>query len=311
MEWCTRAPLASCLCFKWSFPIFSHLPLLTLDQTREIKCSEARILELADLLFWFKVFMATDHRGLLLPEKNKRFSDNYTPLTSPAHSWTTWCWGSELRLWRRTNHAWRGKVSWNHSSAHPSGKVCVGGGKERSREGRKKKQQETDIGVNPVWEELWFQFIFSLEMLSSLLLLVWGLAHPGEWMAWEREMRWRINSLQWKFLDHQSTLRKTSYACNGYSGISPVGRLPWLLIWTLNSDSIGIKTALRRVGEIGHMRMRILEVVFIYSHCKDCNWISYKAFQAIKNAPWQNVANMSELLYFPPLFFNITCFDVF
>lgn len=127
----------------------------------------------------------------------------------------------------------------------------MGGRKERSRERRKKKQQETDIGVNPVWEELWFQFIFPLEMLSSSLLLVWGLAYPGEWMAWEREMRWRINSLQWKFLDHQSTLHKTSYACSGHSGISPVGRLSWLLIWTRNSDSIDIKTALRGREKLG------------------------------------------------------------
>lgn len=127
--------------------------------------------------------MEADNRGLLLPPQKKNFFFfNYTQLPSPAHSQTTWCWGSELWLWKRTSCArgTKGESKFRSPEPYISVKDDVGGWKESSREGVKKKEWEADTGVNPLSGSSWLRFIFPLEMLSFLLLLVQELSTARE-----------------------------------------------------------------------------------------------------------------------------------
>ena len=79
---------------------------------------------------------------------NKWFLGNDTWLTSPVHSRTTRCWDSELCLTLEKNKSClrdQGRSPEPHSLRRMV--WAVG---RRSREGRKKKQQEVDTGVNPL-----------------------------------------------------------------------------------------------------------------------------------------------------------------
>lgn len=159
------------------------LPHLGLGAWKLIEDPTAGSLELSDSLLWIQVLVEAYNRGLLLPLPLKKFFfKNYTQLTSPAHSQTTWCWWSELWLWKRTNCAQGTKGESKFISPEPylSVKDVVGGWKERSREGVKKKEWEADTGVNPLSGSSWLQFIFPLEMLSFLLLLVQELSTARE-----------------------------------------------------------------------------------------------------------------------------------
>ena len=101
-KWRSWGRRAECECTSDSCSGDPSLPHLGLGAWTP---SMAGSLELSDSLLWIQFLMEADHRGLLLPPP-PIFFKNYTQLTSPAHSQTIWCWGSELCLWKRTNCAW-------------------------------------------------------------------------------------------------------------------------------------------------------------------------------------------------------------
>lgn len=214
-------------------------------------------------------------------------------------------WALTLEKKKSCLRGWRGKVSLHHPTTHPSGKDCVGDRKERSREGRKKKQQEADTRVNPLsGRSCDVDLPFLWKCWALCCSLFGGLAHLQEWLmgVWDvvnnKFSPVNISEPSKCFHTRPFVPYKTSYACNGLSGASPVGRLFLVAyldtgFWFSNWFS---------GGKVGHVKMSTLKVIFIYPHRIDWNWISYKAFQAIKNVPCQNLASISEPLYSPTLF---------
>lgn len=178
--------------------------------------------------------MKAAHRGLLLPEKLmdlwKWCAANFT-CSQPDHLMLGE-WALTLEKKKSCLRGWRGKVSLHHPTTHPSGKDCVGDRKERSREGRKKKQQEADTRVNPLsGRSCDVDLPFLWKCWALCCSLFGGLAHLEEWLMGVRDVvnnkfsPVNISEPSKCFHTRPFVPYKTSYACNGLSGASPVGRL--------------------------------------------------------------------------------------